>query len=83
MQYPLAEKIGNLDLLLGRKREFEQFGKWIAKMPQKISKPRVILARQQITQLPAEKKSLAGKLSNVAGNRECLPHDYSRTSLST
>ncbi len=47
MQYPLEEKIGNPDLLVGREREFEQFNKWIANMPKKLSKSRVILARRK------------------------------------
>ncbi len=47
MQYPLEEKIGNPDLLVGREREFKQFGKWINKMPKKLSKSRVILARRK------------------------------------
>jgi len=47
MQYPLEEKIGDPDLLVGRDREFEKFGKWIANIPKKLSKSRVILARRK------------------------------------
>ncbi|MDM8552475.1 hypothetical protein QUF72_20480 [Desulfobacterales bacterium HSG2] len=47
MQYPLEEKIGAPDLLVGRDREFEKFGKWIANIPKKLSKSRVILARRK------------------------------------
>ncbi len=47
MQYPLEEKIGNPDLLVGRDREFENFGRWIANIPKKLSKSRVILARRK------------------------------------
>ena len=41
------EKIGNPDLLVGRDREFENFGRWIANIPKKLSKSRVILARRK------------------------------------
>ncbi len=47
MQYPLQEKIGHPDLLVGREKEFENFGQWIASIPHKISKSRVILARRK------------------------------------
>ena len=47
VQYPLEEKIGSPDLLVGRKKEFASFNKWISKIPNKISKSRVILARRK------------------------------------
>ncbi len=47
MQYPLQEKIGNPNLLVGREKEFLNFGKWIANIPKKLSKSRVILARRK------------------------------------
>ena len=47
MQYPLREKIGDPDLLVGREKEFNNFGKWIANIPKSISKSRVILARRK------------------------------------
>ncbi|WP_186441133.1 hypothetical protein, partial [Desulfamplus magnetovallimortis] len=47
IQYPLQEKIGNPDLLVGREKEFKNFGKWIANIPKKLSKSRVILARRK------------------------------------
>ncbi|MDM8514675.1 hypothetical protein QUF76_00615 [Desulfobacterales bacterium HSG16] len=47
MQYPLREKIGNPDLLVGREKEFTSFGKWIANIPKCLSKSRVILARRK------------------------------------
>ncbi len=47
MQYPLIEKIGHPDLLVGRSKEFDFFGKWIAKMPKRLSKSHVILARRK------------------------------------
>ncbi len=43
MKYPLREKIGNPDLLVGREKEFNNFGKWIANIPKCLSKSRVIL----------------------------------------
>lgn len=47
MQYPLKEKIGNPDLLVGREQEFNHFGKWITNIPKELSKSRVILARRK------------------------------------
>ena len=47
MKYPLQEKIGNPDLLVGRETEFNNFGKWLAFIPKKLSKSRVILARRK------------------------------------
>ncbi|WP_186441135.1 hypothetical protein, partial [Desulfamplus magnetovallimortis] len=47
LMYPLQEKIGNPDLLVGREKEFKNFGKWIANIPKKLSKSRVILARRK------------------------------------
>ncbi len=47
MQYPLTEKIGQPDLLVGRQKEFQNFGKWLANIPKKLSKSRVILARRK------------------------------------
>ncbi len=47
MQYPLTEKIGNPDLLVGRADEFENFGRWLANIPARLSKSRVILARRK------------------------------------
>ena len=47
MQYPLTEKIGEPELLVGREKEFRQFQKWLDKIPKKLSKSRVILARRK------------------------------------
>lgn len=47
MQYPLEEKIGNPHLFVGREKEFRNVGKWIANIPKKLSKSRVILARRK------------------------------------
>ncbi|MEN8215155.1 MAG: hypothetical protein ABFS56_02005, partial [Pseudomonadota bacterium] len=47
MQYPLTEKIGHPDLLVGRKNEFRQFDKWLSLIPTRVSKSRVILARRK------------------------------------
>ncbi|MCP4107066.1 MAG: hypothetical protein GY749_16260, partial [Desulfobacteraceae bacterium] len=47
MQYPLQEKIGDPELLVGREKEFAEFGKWIANIPKRLSKSRVILARRK------------------------------------
>jgi len=47
MQYPLEEKIGDPSLLVGRDREFADFSRWIANIPKRLSKSRVILARRK------------------------------------
>ncbi len=47
MQYPLIEKIGNPELLVGREKEFNQFNKWLSMIPDRLSKSRVILARRK------------------------------------
>lgn len=47
MQYPLEEKIGIPELLVGRVSEFANFNKWLANIPRKLSKSRVILARRK------------------------------------
>lgn len=47
MQYPLEEKIGRPDLLAGRESEFAKFHQWISRIPDKLSKSRVILARRK------------------------------------
>lgn len=47
MQYPLEEKIGRPELLVGREKEFANFNKWISRIPGKLSKSRVILARRK------------------------------------
>jgi hypothetical protein len=47
MQYPLAEKIGNPDLFVGRETEFGLINKWLSMIPHRMSKSRVILARRK------------------------------------
>jgi hypothetical protein len=47
MQYPLAEKIGNPDLLVGRETEFNLINKWLSLIPNRMSKSKVILARRK------------------------------------
>jgi hypothetical protein len=47
MQYPLPEKIGVPELLVGREQEFASFDRWVEGIPRRISKSRVILARRK------------------------------------
>ncbi|QTA81430.1 p-loop domain-containing protein [Desulfonema limicola] len=47
MQYPLPERIGNPDLLVGREKDFRLLNRWIENIPKRISKSRVILARRK------------------------------------
>ncbi len=39
MQYLLHEKIGDPDLLVGREKEFRNFGKWLANISKRLSNP--------------------------------------------
>ncbi len=47
MIYPLPERIGEPELLVGREKEFALFHKWIGRIPKRLSKSRVILARRK------------------------------------
>ncbi|MEM7535115.1 MAG: hypothetical protein AAF639_23265, partial [Chloroflexota bacterium] len=47
MQYPLEEKIGPPELLVGRLDEFTKFNRWLNGIPGRLSKSRVILARRK------------------------------------
>ena len=47
MQYPLTEKIGEPELLVGRETEFRLFNNWLENIPKRLSKSRVILARRK------------------------------------
>ncbi|SLM31338.1 conserved hypothetical protein [Desulfamplus magnetovallimortis] len=47
MRYPLPERIGEPELLTGREKEFALFHKWIERIPKRLSKSRVILARRK------------------------------------
>ena len=70
MQYPLTEKIGNPELLVGREKEFKQFGKWIANIPKRLSKSRVIIARRK-----SGKTSFVQRIFNQlwSENKEVIP----------
>ncbi len=47
MRYPLPESIGDPELLVGREKEFATFNKWIERIPKRLSKSRVVLARRK------------------------------------
>ncbi|TGO02056.1 hypothetical protein PN36_31275 [Candidatus Thiomargarita nelsonii] len=47
MQYPLIEKIGNPELLVGREKEFRIIDKWLSLIPNRMSKSKVIVARRK------------------------------------
>jgi hypothetical protein len=70
MQYPLNEKIGEPDLLVGREKEFKQFGKWIKNIPKRLSKSRVIIARRK-----SGKTSFVQRIFNQlwSENKEVIP----------
>jgi len=47
MQYPLNEKIGEPALFVGREPELKYFDSWLANIPKRLSKSRVIIARRK------------------------------------
>ncbi len=47
LQTPIEESIGNPDLLVGRKKDFDYFHRWVEMMPKKLGKSRCILARKK------------------------------------
>ncbi len=47
MKYPLKEKIGNSNLMVGRQDEFDFINAWIDNIPQELSKSKVMLARRK------------------------------------
>ncbi|MEM7536040.1 MAG: hypothetical protein AAF639_27915 [Chloroflexota bacterium] len=74
MQYPLEEKIGDPDLLIGREAEFKYFHKWIERMPRKLSKSHAILGRRK-----SGKTSFVQRLFNELweANGKVIPFYYS------
>ncbi|MBV7336683.1 hypothetical protein KFU94_52325 [Chloroflexi bacterium TSY] len=74
MQYPLKEKIGDPDLLVGREKEFAHFHKWIAGMPRELSKSRAILGRRK-----SGKTTFVQRLFNEiwSANGQVIPFFYS------
>ncbi len=84
MKYPLPEKIGDPELLVGREKEFRNFGKWIANIPKRLSKSRVILARRKsgktafvqriFNQLWSENGALIPFYIDIAENEVWYPH---------
>ncbi|QTA92755.1 hypothetical protein [Desulfonema magnum] len=84
MEYPLEEKIGDPELLVGREKEFRNFGKWIAGIPKRISKSRVILARRKsgktsfvqriFNQLWTENGQVIPFYLDIAENKIWYPH---------
>ncbi len=47
MKYPLPESIGDPDLLVGREKEFGLLDRWLERIPKRLGKSRVILARRK------------------------------------
>ncbi|MDM8538023.1 hypothetical protein QUF70_14805 [Desulfobacterales bacterium HSG17] len=73
MQYPLSERIGDPELLVGREKEFALFNKWLKGIPKRISKSRVILARRK-----SGKTALVQRIFNNlwSANKEVIPFYY-------
>ncbi len=73
MQYPLHERIGEPELLVGREKEFKLLDKWISGIPRRISKSRAILGRRK-----SGKTSIVQRIFNRlwSENREVIPFYY-------
>jgi hypothetical protein len=67
MQYPLPEKIGVPELLVGREQEFASFDRWVEGIPRRISKSRVILAQRKGCSIcrPASRSDHPARLSRT------------------
>ncbi len=84
MRYPLREKIGAPELLVGREKEFENLGKWIGNIPKCLSGSRVILARRKsgktaivqrlFNRLWSENGRVIPFYFDIAENKIWLPH---------
>lgn len=74
MQYPLNEKIGLPELLVGREAMFKKFHKWINNMPRRLSKSRVLLGRRK-----SGKTAFVQRLFNQlwSANGAVIPFYYS------
>ncbi len=47
MRYPLRERIGNPELLIGRKKEFAELHQWLRRVPKKLSPSIALLVRKK------------------------------------
>ncbi|MCP4351480.1 MAG: hypothetical protein GY795_38940, partial [Desulfobacterales bacterium] len=47
MRYPLPERIGNPDLLVGREKEFRLLNQWLDLIPKRLGKSRVLPGRRK------------------------------------
>lgn len=76
MQYPLPEKIGQPDLLVGREKEFARLERWIVNIPRRLSKSQVILARRK-----SGKTAIMQRLFNQLWSRNgaVIPFFYTAT----
>ncbi|WP_207689756.1 hypothetical protein [Desulfonema limicola] len=73
MQYPLPERIGEPELFTGRTKELKLFDEWIKKIPKRLSKSRVILARRK-----SGKTAIVQRIFNRlwSENRDVIPFYY-------
>ena len=80
MQHPLPERIGNPDLLVGRAYEFDLFDKWLNRIPQRLAKSRVILARRK-----SGKTAIVQRIFNMLWNEErgIIPFYYNIAEVKT
>ncbi len=91
MQYPLTERIGPPDLLVGRKAEFERLNHWLRGIHKRISWSIALLARKKsgktaiaqrmFNQLWTEKGAIVPFYYEIKANRIWLPDfavDYFR-----
>ncbi len=80
MQHPLPERIGNPDLLVGRAYEFDLLDKWLNRIPQRLAKSRVILARRK-----SGKTAIVQRIFNMLWNEErgIIPFYYNIAEVKT
>ncbi len=57
IQYPLPEKIGDPELLVGREKEFGLLNKWLDRIPKRLSKSRGFWHAAKAGKLPLSSAS--------------------------
>ncbi|MDM8522926.1 hypothetical protein QUF80_06090 [Desulfococcaceae bacterium HSG8] len=74
MRYPLPERIGDPDLLVGREKEFRLLGQWLDLIPKRLGKSRAILGRRK-----SGKTAIVQRIFNRvwSENRNVVPFYFS------
>ncbi|MCP4348207.1 MAG: hypothetical protein GY795_22120, partial [Desulfobacterales bacterium] len=74
MRYPLPERIGNPDLLVGREKEFRLLNQWLDLIPKRLGKSRVLPGRRK-----SGKTAIVQRIFNRlwSENRNIIPFYFS------